>query len=393
MTREKQMMESPKMHAPTPFRIHATDDQLNDLRNRLRNTRWPEEETVDDWSQGTPLAYMNELTHYWAAEYDWRSREEALNSLSQWRSDVDGFGLHFIHMRSHHKNALPLLLSHGWPGSIVEFAKVIPRLLDPVAFGGSADDAFHIVAPSLPGFGFSDKPHKSGMGAPQIAALFDKLMCGLGYDRYVAQGGDWGSVITTSIGAQNFGACAALHVNMVRPAPTAEDATSDDPKVQTAMADVKAYQDWDSGYAKQQGTRPQSLGYGLADSPVGQAAWIIEKFWRWADCDGHPENALSRDELLDNVMIYWLSNTATSSARLYWESFGKSVIADTGRVKIPVGISMFPKEIIRAPRHWAEQSFANITYWNEPEQGGHFAAFEQPEIFANELMAYFRAHR
>lgn len=381
------------MSDPKPFHIHATDDELIDLRARLRNTRWPDQETVTDWSQGTPLSYLKDVVRYWAEDYDWRSREVALNQLTQWRSEVNGFGLHYIHMRSPHKNALPLLLSHGWPGSIVEFSKVIPRLLDPVAFGGSAEDAFHVVAPSLPGFGYSDKPSKTGMGVPQIAALFDKLMRELGYNRYVAQGGDWGSVITTSIGAQNFGACVALHVNMVRPEPTAEDAKSKDPEVQDAMRHVKDYQDQDSGYAKQQGSRPQSLGYGLADSPAGQAAWILEKFWRWADCDGHPENALSRDDLLDNIMMYWLPNTATSSARLYWESFGKSVISDTGPVRLPTGISMFPKEIIRAPRHWAEHAFANITYWNTPAKGGHFAAFEQPEIFADELMTFFRAHR
>lgn len=381
------------MIKPTPFRIHASDLELDDLRRRLRNTRWPDSEVVEDWSQGTPLGYMKDIAAYWSDVYDWRTREASLNQLTQWRCDIDGFGLHFVHMRSPHENALPLLLSHGWPGSIVEFSKVIPRLLDPVAYGGNAEDAFHIVAPSLPGFGFSDKPVKPGFGVHQIARVFDSLMRRLGYARYVAQGGDWGSVITTCIGAQNSGACAAVHVNMVRPNPTPEDAISNDKSVQEALRQAKEYQDWDSGYAKQQGTRPQSLGYGLADSPVGQAAWILEKFWRWTDCDGHPETALSRDDLLDNVMMYWLSNTATSSARLYWESFGKPVLDETGPVLLPAGISMFPKEIIRAPRHWAEHAFANITYWNEPKKGGHFAAFEQPELFVNELVGFFRTIR
>lgn len=381
------------MSNPIPFQIHATDAELDTLRAKLRSTRWPDRELVEDWSQGTPLGYMQEVVAYWADAYDWRAREAKLNTLTQWHADVDGFGLHFIHMRSPHENAMPLLLSHGWPGSVVEFAKTIPRLLDPVAYGGQPDDAFHIVAPSLPGFGFSDKPTETGMSVQRIAMLFDKLMRNLGYDRYGAQGGDWGSVVTTCIGAQNRGACCAIHVNMVRQQPTEADAQNPDPVMQTALKKAKAYQDWDSGYAKQQATRPQSLSYGLADSPAGQAAWILEKFWRWTDCDGHPENVLSRDELLDNIMLYWLSNSAASSARLYWESFGKPALDDTGPVRLPTGISVFPKEIIPAPRQWAEKSFANITYWNKPAKGGHFAAFEQPEIFADEIRAFFRDHR
>lgn len=381
------------MSTPIPFRIHASDAELDDLRNRLRATRWPEKETVDNWSQGTPLSYLQDVVAYWAEGYDWRAREAKLNVLTQWRAQVDGFGLHFIHMRSPHAGAMPLLLSHGWPGSVVEFAETIPRLLDPVAFGGNAEDAFHVVAPSLPGFGYSDKPGETGMGVHRIAALFDRLMRDLGYDRYGAQGGDWGSVVTTCIGQQNLGACAAIHVNMVRPKPSAEDMKSADPTIQTALKRAQAYQDQDSGYAKQQSTRPQSLGYALADSPVGQAGWILEKFWRWSDCDGQPETAFSRDQLLDNIMLYWLPNTAASSGRLYWESFGKPLMKETERVYLPAGISMFPKEIIPAPRHWAEKTFANITYWNEPAKGGHFAAFEQPEIFAAELRRFFGAHR
>tara|TARA_R110002094_G_scaffold12128_1_gene22102 strand:- start:1954 stop:3099 length:1146 start_codon:yes stop_codon:yes gene_type:complete len=381
------------MTKPAPFRIRASDDQLQDLRSRLHNTRWPESEVVDDWSQGTPLSYVQEVATYWADQYDWRSREAALNRLTQWRGEAEGFGLHFVHMRSPHENALPLLLSHGWPGSIVEFAKAIPSLLDPVAYGGSAEDAFHVVAPSLPGFAFSDKPEKTGMDVHRIATLFDSLMRGLGYDRYVAQGGDWGSVITTCIGAQNLGACAAIHVNMPIAGPTADEKNNPDPDAQTGLDSSKAYQDWDSGYSKQQSTRPQTVGYGLADSPAGQAAWILEKFWRWTDCNGHPENALTRDEMLDNIMLYWLTNTATSSARLYWESFGKPFLDETGPVMLPTGCSLFPMEILRPPRKWAERTYANITYWNKLEKGGHFAAFEQPATFVNELRIFFREFR
>lgn len=231
------------MTTPTPFQIHATETELTDLRARLRNARWPDKEQVEDWTQGTPLGYLRDVAEYWAERYDWRAREAELNALSQWRAEVDGFGLHFIHMRSPHKNAMPLLLTHGWPGSVVEFAKTIPRLLDPVAYGGKPEDAFHIVAPSLPGFGFSDKPTRTGMDVHRIAALFDSMMRGLGYDRYGAQGGDWGSAVTTCIGAQNLGACVAIHVNMVRPKATKEDALSSDPAVQLALRRAEAYQD------------------------------------------------------------------------------------------------------------------------------------------------------
>ncbi|WP_163851898.1 epoxide hydrolase family protein [Pseudooceanicola aestuarii] len=379
------------MLQPTPFQIHATDADLADLRDRLTRTRWPDPQVVTDWSQGTPLAYLQEFTAHWARNYDWRARERALNALPHWRAEVEGLGLHFVHARSAHPEARPLLLLHGWPGSFVEFRRVIPRLVDPVAHGGRAEDAFHVVVPSLPGFGFSDKPRSPGFGAHRIAAQMDALMRGLGYGHYGVQGGDWGSVIATCIAAQNLGACTAVHVNMVRAMPGPEDSQSTDPATRRALQQAQAYQDWDSGYAKQQATRPQTLGYALADSPVGQAAWILEKFWRWSDCDGLPENAIARDELLDNIMIYWLSNSATSSARLYWESFGKPILDDTGPVTLPAGVSVFPAEIIQSPRHWADKSFSNITYWNNCERGGHFAAFEQPEIFAREITAFFGA--
>ena len=371
----------------TPFRIETSDQVLDDLKARLTATRWPDAETVDDWSQGTPLDYVQRICRYWAEDYDWRAREAMLNRLEQFRAVVDGVGLHFVHVRSPHAGAQPLLLSHGWPGSIVEFAKAIPLLTDPVAHGGSADDAFHVVAPSLPGFGFSDKPKTPGTGVGRIAELFDDLMRGLGYDSYVAQGGDWGSLITTMIGAQNRGAVRAIHVNMPIARPTLQDSDQPDAEAKAGLDALKDYQDNDSGYSKQQATRPQSVAYGLADSPAGQAAWILEKFWKWTDCDGHPENVLTRDELLDNIMMYWLPNTAGSSARLYWESFGKPLSGLP--VTVPTGCSLFPKEIFRPARAWAERTYSNLVYWNVLDRGGHFAAFEQTDLFVQELRTYF----
>jgi len=381
------------MAQPVPFRIAATDAQLDDLRARLRGTRWPEAETVDDWSQGTPLAFMRAMADHWAGAYDWRAREAKLNALTQWRAEAEGVGLHFVHMRSPHPQALPLLLIHGWPGSIVEFAKAIPRLVDPVAFGGRAEDAFHVVAPSLPGFGFSDRPAEPGMNVQRMARLFDTLMRGLGYDRYVVQGGDWGAIIATCIGSQNLGACAAIHVTMPIGRPTAEEAKAEDAETRDGLAAREFYDEWDSGYAKQQGTRPQSLAYGLTDSPVGQAAWILEKFHAWTDCDGDPLTVLGRDELLDNVMLYWLPGTAASAARIYWESHIAPFAKEVGPVKVPTGVSLFPKEIFRPTRAWAERLYPNITSWRRMEKGGHFAAFEQPGIFVDEVRGYFTAFR
>ena len=375
----------------TWFRIQASDAELEDLLTRLRNTRWPEPATADGWIQGTPLDYLQEVCRYWAEDYDWRAREARLNRLDQYRATVEGTGLHFIYARSPHADALPLLLSHGWPGSVVEFARVIPMLTDPESHGGSAADAFHVVAPSLPGFGFSDKPGAAGTGVGRIAELFDGMMRGLGYRSYVAQGGDWGAMITTMIGAQDRGACRAIHVNMPIARPTPEDMADPDPDAKAGLAALKAYQDLDSGYSKQQATRPQSVAYGLADSPAGQAGWILEKFWKWTDCGGHPENVISRDELLDNIMLYWLPNTAASSARLYWESFGKPI--EGLPVRLPTGCSLFPKEIFRPARAWAERTYSDIVYWQQMERGGHFAAFEQPELFVGEMRRFFQRFR
>jgi len=377
-----------------PFRIEIAEDQLIDLRQRLRNTRWPDPETPKDWTQGVPLSYMREICAYWAEKYDWRATEERLNAFPQFKTTLDGLDIHFLHVRSKHANALPLLMTHGWPGSVVEFHKVIAPLTDPTAHGGSAADAFHVICPSLPGYGFSGKPTSTGWGVEKIATVWDALMTRLGYTRYVAQGGDWGSAVTTAIGMQNRGHCIGIHVNMPNAGPTTESLANPTDRDKRALEGARYYQEWDSGYSKQQATRPQTLGYGLVDSPIGQAAWILEKFWAWTDCNGHPENALTRDELLDNVMLYWLNAAGASSARLYWESFGKAFggALDAG-VSIPTGCSIFPKEIIATPRSWAQVRYKNIVYWNELDRGGHFAAFEQPELFVGELRACFRLMR
>ena len=373
-----------------PFQIQATDADLEDLRRRLAATRWPEAELVDDWSQGIPLAYLQEVCAYWGEKYDWRAREAHLNSFAQWKTPVDGLGVHFVHVRSPESGALPLVMTHGWPGSIVEFHKVIGPLSDPVAHGGDAADAFHLVCPSLPGYGFSDKPTAPGTGVEKIADTWGALMAKLGYEKYVAQGGDWGSMVTAAIGTRDTDHCIGIHMNMPIVLPDPETMGDLTPAEQSALAGLQHYQDKDSGYSKQQSTRPQTLGYGLVDSPAGQAGWIIEKFWSWTDCNGHPENVLSRDELLDNVMLYWLPGAGASSARLYWESFGSPLIDP---ISIPVGCSIFPKEIIRCSRRWAEKRFSNIVHWNELERGGHFAAFEQPELFVEEIRTCFRQLR
>ena len=341
---------------------------------------------MDDWSQGIPLSYVQALASHWVRGYDWKRAEATLNGYEQFVTEIDGLDIHFLHIRSRHAKARPLILTHGWPGSVVEFLNVIGPLTDPVRYGGAEEEAFHLVCPSLPGFGFSGKPATTGWGVAKIATAWDTLMTRLGYDRYFAQGGDWGGAITAAIGAQNLGHCAGIHVNLafVQPDPGTLNDLQDDEKA--ALAAFQHYQDWDSGYSKQQSTRPQTIGYGLADSPVGQMAWIIEKFWAWTDCDGHPENVISRDTLLDNVMLYWLPNTAASSARLYWESFRTPQLDG---IEIPSAISQFPKEIFQTSERWARQRFRDLVYFNRLEKGGHFAAMEQPDLFVGEVRKAF----
>jgi len=376
--------------AVQPFRIAASDDALEDLRRRLRATRWPEKEPVDDWSQGIPLGYVQDVCAYWAEKYDWRAREARLNRFPQFRTELDGLGIHFVHVRSKHPEALPLVVTHGWPGSIAEFQKVIEPLADPTAHGGDARDAFHVVCPSLPGYGYSDKPARAGWNVDRIGRAWAALMARLGYGRYGAQGGDWGAMVTTAVGLQDTEHCAGIHLNMPIAPPDPATMGSLSEREQGALASMQHYQEWDSGYSKQQSTRPQTVGYGLVDSPAGQAAWILEKFWAWTDCNGHPENVLTRDELLDNVMLYWLPATAASSARLYWESFRAPNLAP---VPVPTGCSIFPKEIFRCSRRWAEKRYTQLRYWNELERGGHFAAFEQPELYVREVRDCFRGLR
>jgi pimeloyl-ACP methyl ester carboxylesterase len=372
-----------------PFRIDIADAVLTDLRARLAATRWPEVEAVDDWSQGMPLAYTHDLAHYWANGYDWRAREAALNQFDQFVTEIEGLPIHFVHQRSPHADAFPLIITHGWPGSIVEFSKVIAPLADPTAYGGRAEDAFHVVCPSLPGYGFSGKPAATGWGVGRIAAAWETLMTRLGYQRYGAQGGDWGAAITTQIG-RNVGHCVAIHTNMPIAAPPKAALENPDESERAVLTTMKNYNRWDSGYAKQQATRPQTLGYGLVDSPVAQLAWIVEKFWSWTDCAAHPENVLTRDEILDDVMLYWVTGTGASSARLYWESFGTMRGGD--RVELPTGVAAFPKEISCPPRSWCENNY-NITHWTTMPRGGHFAAFEQPELFVDDVRKFFATVR
>ena len=369
---------------PRPFRVEYKQPELHALRSRLVMTRWPDRETAPDWIQGVPLDYARDLAEYWAHRYRWRDCEARFNALPNFLVDVGGLDIHFIHVRSANPHARPLILTHGWPGSVLEFFDVIEPL--------SQD--FHLVIPSLPGFGFSGKPTDDSWKVEKIAEAWDALMRALGYDRYFAQGGDWGSAVTSAIGAQNRGACAGIHINMVvgEPDPaTLADMTGFEQK---ALDRIRWYRETDNAYAIAQSTRPQTLSYALADSPVGQMCWIVEKFHGWTDCGqnaeglgGLPENAVTRDAMLDNVTLYWLTNSAPSSARLYWNSFRNFA---AGTIHVPTACSLFPMELFQLSRRWAERRYKNIVYWNELPKGGHFAAWEQPQTFVNELRAAFQ---
>ena len=340
-----------------------------------------------------PLSYARELCGYWADDYDWLTTEARLNDAPQFVTELGGLDIHFLHARSPHPDAMPLVLTHGWPGSIVEFLKVLGPLTDPVAYGGDAADAFEVVCPSLPGFGFSQKPSSTGWGVERTAEAWAALMSRLGYTRYGAHGGDWGTAVTVELARIDAAHVTGIHLTMPVVAPsmiTLDDLTETESAALAAMAE---HRKWGSGYFKLQATRPQTLGYGLVDSPAAQCAWIVEKFQSWTDCDGHPENALTRDELLDNVMLYWLPATGASSARLYWESGEHSFSEHHGPVTVPTGCSVFPHEIVRISRRWAEAGFADIRHWGEPDRGGHFAAFEQPALFVDELRSFFGSVR
>ncbi len=373
--------------AVSKFSIAIPDADIVDLKQRLADTRWPDAEIANDWSEGTRLTNLQGLVAHWRSRYDWRSAERRLNGWPQFRTQIDGLGIHFIHARSKHVDALPLLLSHGWPGSIVEFLKTLGPLTDPTAFGGRAQDAFHVIVPSLPGFGFSDRPRERGWDLARTARAWGVLMARLGYTRWVAQGGDWGAGVTIELGQQKPAGLAAIHLNFPLVVPQVLPASGLSPDEERA---ARGYQTWvndGSGYARIMATRPQTIGYGLADSPAGQAAWIYEKFQAWSDTSGAPESALTADEMLDNISLYWFTNTATSSARFYRENATRGF--NGGRVEIPVGVSVFPREIYRAPKAWVEQSYPNLIYWNEPPRGGHFAAFEQPQLFVEEIRSCF----
>jgi pimeloyl-ACP methyl ester carboxylesterase len=378
------------MSEVSPFTIQVEDAALADLRDRLARTRWPERELVDDWSQGVPLAYVQDLCRYWRDEYDWRRGEALLNGFEQFRTEIDGVGIHFIHVRSPEAGALPLVLTHGWPGSVVEFLDVLGPLSDPARHGGDPKDAFHVVCPSLPGYAFSDKPPTAGWGTARIASAWAQLMARLGYERYGAQGGDWGSAVSTALGQADPEHVVGIHLNMVLAQPAPEDLENLTESEKSSIASLEHYRRSDSGYATEQSTRPQTLGYALVDSPAGQCAWILEKFWSWTDTGGDPVGVLGADRILDNVMLYWLPATGASSGRIYWESFR------SGRrepVSVPAAASIFPKEIFRPSRRWAERAFSDLRYWNELSVGGHFAAFEQPELFVEEVRAAFRTMR
>ena len=376
--------------AIVPFVIDIPQAELDDLRQRLDHTRWPEQETVADLSQGAQLARVKKLVDYWRSDYDWRQVEARLNRYPQFKTEIDGLGIHFLHIRSPHANALPMVMTHGWPGSIVEFLDVIDPLVDPTSYGGAAEQAFHLVIPSIPGFGFSDKPDAKGWNRNRIGKAWDTLMKRLGYPRYVAQGGDWGSVVTTEMGRIQLEGLAAIHVNLpfVAPLPFPDSPTAEE---QIAMDQCILFAEDGSFYHHLQTTRPQTIGYALADSPVGQAAWIYEKLGAWSDNQHGPEEVFSYDQMLNNIMFYWLTNSGASSARMYAEHPGLNFGAVP--VDIPVAVSVFPREIYTPPRSWAERTYSQMIYWNRPEQGGHFAAFEQPATFVDELRAAFASIR
>ncbi len=369
--------------------MHIAGADVADLRARLAGTRWPERETVDDWAQGVPLAYARDLCAYWADGYDF-GLADRVNAFPQFRTTLDGLTVHFLHVRSPEPAALPLVLTHGWPGSVVEFLGVLGPLTDPRSHGGDPADAFHVVAPSLPGFGWSDKPTSPGWTVERIARAWDDLMGRLGYDRYGAQGGDWGATVTDRLGQQSPERVAGIHLNMAAVGP--DKATLGDltPAEQQALDDLAEHAAHGAGYSAQQSTRPQTLGYGLTDSPAGQCAWIAEKFWAWTDNDGLPESALTRDQMLDNISAYWFTSTAASSARLYWESFTRR---NTDPVPVPSGISIYPREIIRPSRRWAERRYTDLRWYEALDRGGHFAAFEQPASFVDQVRGFFRTVR
>jgi len=372
----------------TPFRIDVPDEVLEDLRDRLGRTRWPDQLPDTGWDYGTDLAYLRELCEYWRTTYDWREHEARLNAFDQFTTEIDGQRVHALHAPSPVEGAMPLVLSHGWPGSVVEFLHVIDPLRDPAAHGGDPADAFHVVAPSLPGYGWSGPTADRGWTPSRIADAFAELMARLGYDRYVAQGGDWGSMISTHIGLRDPGHCAGIHLNMLIAVPGGDDELTEEE--QQALTDAMAVMSDGAGYQQIQGTRPQTLGYGLTDSPAGLAGWIAEKFHAWTDNDGTIESAVSRDDLLTNITTYWVTGTINSSTRLYYEARHAGEFGPAGaRVEVPTGGAVFPREILRASRRFAERSY-HVVHWSSFDRGGHFAALEEPDLLVEDVRAFAR---
>ena len=377
-----------------PFRVEAHERAIADLRNRLSCTRWPDQIPDSAWDYGADGSYLQSLCGYWRTAFDWRAFEDRFNRFPQFITDIDGQKIHFFHVRSPEADARPLILSHGWPGSVAEFLDVLGPLTDPAAHGGDRHDAFHVVAPSLPGFGFSGPTRERGYDSRRIAAAFDRLMVQLGYSRYFAQGGDKGTRISILLGANYPERVPAIHLNLVS-APPLDPANPQRGLTAEEVAELDRMAEFtlrETGYQQIQRTKPQSLAYGLTDSPVGLAAWIVEKFRGWSDCGGDVERSFSRDRLLDNINVYWLTGTINSSMRLYYEDHGPGRAEVLPDVKVPVGHAHFPAEIITCPRQWAEARF-NITRWTNMPRGGHFPAMEVPELFVGEVRAFFRDHR
>ena len=374
------------------FTIRVEDEILEDLNARLSRTRFPDQLEGANWDYGTELEYLRELCAYWQNDFDWRKQEGVLNRFDHFRTDIDGLGLHFIHQRSPVEGALPLIITHGWPGSVCEFTKIIGPLTDPEAHGGQADDAFHVVCPSMPGYGFSDAPTQPGFDIEHVAGVNQKLMEKLGYGRYGAQGGDWGALATACLGLKDPERVCGIHLNMVLgqgpkdPADAPELSEEENRRLEAA----RRFNRTETGYQRIQGTKPQSLGYGLNDSPAALAAWIVEKFRTWSDCGGDVESRFTKDELLTNIMIYWINGNITSSMRLYYESMKTGHFGPPeSYVKVPTGCAVFPAELTRLPRSWAENSF-NVTRWTEMPRGGHFAAMEEPGLLVEDIREFFR---
>lgn len=392
-TRENQTLTTSTPAPSTlvrPFTVAISDSEIDDLKQRLARTRWPSQETVPDWSQGVRLENAKALITYWEREYDWRRFESELNRFPQFLSEIDGLDTYFIHVRSKNPNAMPLILTHGWPGSIVEFLKLIGPLTDPAAFGGRVEDSFDVVIPSLPGFGFSQKPTEDGWDVRRIAIAWVELMRRLGYQKWAAQGGDWGAVVTSALGAMRPTGLLGIHLNTQYAFP-AQIPDTLSPEERYAVDTLALYTGELGGSNHLHSTKPETVGIALADSPAGQAAWIYEKFQSKTDNDGLAEDALSTDDMLDAISLYWFTNSAASSGRIYWENRSGSMAGP--KLTLPVAVTVFPRDIPRLPRNWIEDTYANLIHYGEADKGGHFAALEQPEILVSEIRAGLRSLR